>query len=183
MGALRQPHGQRLSILDEVLRDQARHRRSWRAGRTALLLLAVLAVLWLALATRLPGADGPPSRILPLIAGTEAVTGYIQPCSGLGSPEYTSTGARLFSAAALVEALPGQEYWKPAGRGTYRVVLPTVVAARDRVSQNQRFRLDDLAPGRYVILARYASGYVTTLLEVSVAPGQVVKVDLPDRCM
>jgi cell wall-associated NlpC family hydrolase len=110
------------------------------------------------------------------------VTGYIQPCSGTGFPVDASTGARLFSAAALVEALPGQEYWKTAADGTYRVVLPAVVASRERVSQNEAFELDDLAPGRYVILAQYTGGNMSTHVNVSVAPGQVVTVDLPDTC-
>lgn len=119
---------------------------------------------------------------MPWVAQTGAVTGYIQPCQGLPIPLYASTGARLFSAAATVEALGGQEYLKPVGDGTYRVVLPTVVAARERVSQNQKFRLDHLAPGRYVILAQYTGGNVSTSLDVSVAPGKVAEVDLPNAC-
>jgi hypothetical protein len=95
---------------------------------------------------------------------------------------YASTGARLFSPAATVEALSGQKYLKPTGDGTYRVVLPTVVAARERVSQNQKFLLDHLAAGRYVILAQYAGGNVSTSLDVSVAPGQATEVDLPNTC-
>ncbi len=78
-------------------------------------------------------------------------------------------GARLFSAAT-VEALPGREYLKPVGDGIYRVVLPTVVAARERVSPNQKFHLDHLAPGCYVILAENTVGNVSTSLDVSVAP-------------
>jgi hypothetical protein len=62
------------------------------------------------------------------------------------------------------------------------VVLPAVVASRERVSQNEAFELDDLAPGRYVILAQYAGGNVSTYADVSVASGQVVTVVLPDRC-
>ena len=55
MGALHQPTGERLSGLDEVLRAQARHRRSRRAGLAALLLLAVFAALWLGPSSRAPG--------------------------------------------------------------------------------------------------------------------------------
>jgi hypothetical protein len=116
------------------------------------------------------------------VAQTGAVSGYIQPCQGLPFPLYASTGARLFSSAATVEALSGQKYLKPVGDGTYRVVLPTVVAEQDRVSQNQKFRLDHLAPGRYLILAQYTGGNVTTSLDVSVAPGQATEVDLPNTC-
>jgi hypothetical protein len=184
---VRQPAGERLSILDEVLRRQMRHRRLGRAGLAALFLLTVCGLTLLGPSTRLPFASGVtsslPSRALPWVAGTGAVTGYIQPCSGLGSPMYTSTGARLFSAAAVVEARPGQTSVKPVGHGVYQMVLPTVVVARERVGQNQRFRLGNLVPGRYVILARYTGGNVSTLLEVTVAPGQVAEVDLPNTCM
>jgi hypothetical protein len=180
---VREPAGERLSVLDEVLRRQMRHRRLGRAGLAALFLLAVCALMWLGPSTRLAFTSSPPSRALPWVEGTGTVTGYIQPCSGLGSPMYTSTGARLFSAAAVVEALPGQTNSKPIGHGVYQLVLPAVVAARERVAQNQQFRLGNLVPGRYVILARYTGGNVSTLLEVSVTPGQVAEVDLPNTCM
>jgi hypothetical protein len=181
VGALRERAGERLSVLDEVLRGQARHRRLWRAGLAAL-LLAVVATLWLGSSRNTPIAGGTPGRALPWSVETGAVTGYIQPCSGIGFPVDASTGARLFSAAALVEALPGQWYSQTAADGTFRVVLPAVVALRERVSQNEAFELDDLAPGRYVILAQYAGGNVSTYVDVSVAPGQVVMVVLPDTC-
>lgn len=167
MGALRERAGERLSVLDEMLRGQARRRRL-RHSALAVLLLAVFATLWLGSSRR--------------AVETGAVIGYIRPCSGTGFPVDTSTGARLFSAAALVEALPGQEHPETAADGTYRVVLPTVVASRERVSQNEAFELDDLARGRYVILARYAGSNASTYRNVSVAPGRVVMVDLPDTC-
>src|SRR5689334_25391422 len=99
---------------------------------------------------------------MPWVVRTGAVTGYVQLCQGIAVPLYTAAGARVFSAAATVEALPGREYLKPVGGGTYRVVLPRVVVAWERVSQNQKFRLDDLVPGRYVILARYPGGNAST---------------------
>jgi hypothetical protein len=182
VGALRERAGERLSVLDEVLRSQARHRRLWRAGLAAL-LLAVVATLWLGSSRNIPIAGGTPGRALPWSVETGAVTGYIQPCSGTGFPVDASTGARLFSAAALVEALPGRWYSQTAADGTFRVVLPAVIALRERVSQNEAFELDDLAPGRYVILAQYAGGNVSTYVDVSVAPGRVVMVVLPDTCM
>ena len=169
-------------MLDEVLRGQARHRRLRHAGLAALLLLAVFAALWLGSSRRTPIAGGTPGRALPWAVETGTVTGYIQPCSGIGFPVDASTGVRLFSAAALVEALPGQEHPETAADGTYRVALPAVVASRERVSQNEAFELDDLAPGRYVILAQYAGGNVSTYVDVSVASGQVVMVVLPNTC-
>jgi hypothetical protein len=182
VGALREPAGERLSVLDEVLRGHARHRRLRRAGLAALLLLVVFAALWLSASPRISIAGGTPDRALPWSVETGGVTGYIEPCSGTGFPVDASTGARVFSAAALVEALPGQWHSQTAADGTYRVVLPTVVASRERVSQNEAFELDDLAPGRYVVLAQYAGGNVSTYVNVSVAPGQVVLLDLPDTC-
>ena len=145
--------------------------------------LAAIALLPVVLAVAMGLALGPGRQPITGLARTGAVTGYIQPCDALGVPLHTSAGARLFSAAALVEALPGQQISKTAADGTYWVVLPPVVAARDRVSQNQEFRLDHLAPGRYVILAEYPGGNVSTFLNVSVAPGRVAEVDLPDTCM
>lgn len=132
-----------------------------------MVLLAVLAALWL-------GRTG--------AAGTGTVIGYVPPCSGTGWPLDAATGARLFSAAALVEALPGRQHSVTAADGSYWVVVPAVAASRQRVSQNQPFKLDDLAPGRYVILAQYAGITMSTYADVSVVPGQVVTVHLPDTC-
>lgn len=86
------------------------------------------------------------------------------------------------SAYTAAQVRACQEHPETAADGTYRVVLPAVVASRERVSQNEAFELDDLAPGRYVILAQYAGGNVSTYMDVSVASGQVVMVVLPDTC-
>jgi hypothetical protein len=183
VGALRQSTGGQLSVVDEVLRAQAWNRRLRRAGATTVMLaLAVLLGLWLSRSSG-PSLAGPAVVAMPWMAQTGTVTGYVKPCSGIAMPMDTSDGAPLFSAAATVEALPGQEHMKPTGHGDYQMVLPTVIAARERVSQNQEFRLDHLAPGQYVILAQYAGGNATTSLEVTVAPGQVTDILLPDTCM
>ena len=137
------------------------------------LLLVVLVALVL----------GPSRQLSTAMARTGAVTGYIEPCSGPSFPIFTSTGARLFSAAATVEALRGRESMKPLGGGSYRIVFPAVVAARERVSQNQKFRFDYLSPGQYVILAQYAGGYVSTSLEVAVIAGRTVDIYLPNVCI
>jgi hypothetical protein len=180
--AVRERAGERLSVLDKVLQGQARRRRLRRAGFAAVLLLIAVAAVWLGSSPRAPDAGGAPVRALPWAVQTGTVTGYIEPCSGTGFPVDTSTGARLFSAAALVEARPGQEHSQTAADGTYRVVLPEVVASQERVSQNEAFELGDLPPGWYVILAQYAGGNASTYVDVSVAPGQVVMVDLPNTC-
>ena len=174
MGALRQSTTGRLSVLDDALRVQARRRQLRRGG------LAVVTLLLVVLVGLVLGPGRQPSAGM---ARTGRVTGYIQPCEGTWVPLYTSTGARLFSAAATVEALRGREYLRPLGGGSYRMVLPAVVAARERISQNQKFRFEDLSPGRYVILARYVGGNVSTWLDVSVAAGQTADVYLPNRCI
>ncbi len=61
-------------------------------------------------------------------------------------------------------------------------MFPAVVAARERVSQNQKFRLGRLSPGRYVILAHYAGGNAITWLDVSVIAGRTADIYLPNVC-
>jgi hypothetical protein len=179
---LRQSTEGQLSVMDEVLRAHARNRRLRRAGAaTVMLALAALVGLWLSPSSR-PSLVGPAVVAMPWVAQTGTVTGYIRPCSGTGMPMDPSYGAPLFSAAVTVEALPGQEHVEPAGHGVYHLILPTVIAARESVSQNQKFRLEDLAPGQYVILALYADGNGTTSADVSLGPGQVADVLLPDLC-
>jgi hypothetical protein len=78
VGALHQPTGDRLSVLHEVLRAQARHRRSWRAGLAALLLLAVFAALWLGPSSRAPGSGGLPRAAAPPAVVTAALRGIGQ---------------------------------------------------------------------------------------------------------
>jgi hypothetical protein len=174
VGALRQSTKGRLSVLDDALRVQAWRRRLRRGGLAVVTLLLVVLVGLVLGPGRQPSAE---------MAHTGAVTGYIQPCEGIWVPLYTSSGARLFSAAAIVEALRGREYLRPLGGGTYRMVFPAVVAARERVSQNQKFRFDGLSPGQYVILAQYTRGNVSTWLDVAVAAGRTADVYLPNRCI
>ena len=58
---------------------------------------------------------GPARSQAGTVAPPATVTGYIGPCTGLPFPPKISTGARLFSAAATVEALRGREHQKPVG--------------------------------------------------------------------
>ena len=170
VGALRQSTQGRLPVMDEVLRAQVRYRRWRRAGLAAtMLLLVIFASLRLG-----PGSG---------VARTGAVTGYIQPCAGSRVFPTSSQYALPVFSAAVVEALRGREYLKPLGGGSYRIVFPAVVAGYERVSLNQRFRFDHLAPGRYVILARYTGGNASSWLDVSVAAARVADVLLPNRCL
>lgn len=183
MGTLRQSTQGQPSVLAGVLRAQARKRRLRRAGAAALTLaLAALAGLWLSPSGRPSAAASPAVVERSRLAQTGAVTGYVRPCAGIGWPVDPSTGARVFSAAAVVEALPGLAHTQPGGPDPDQLVLPTAVAAREPVPQNEKFLLDQLAPGPYVILAHYAGSNATTFVEVIVAPGQVADVTLPDTC-
>jgi hypothetical protein len=79
-----------------VLRAQARHRGSWRAGLAAVILLAVVAGLWL-------GPGRPPGAT---VAPTGAATGCIQPPCPPGAsclaiaPDVTFTAAINGTSAA-----------------------------------------------------------------------------------
>ena len=77
--------------------------------------------------------------------------------------------------------LANKETWKPGGDGTYRLQLPPAVAARQHVGQNRKFYFD-LAPGRYVLAARYDRGNAMTFLDVSVVAGRVLDRNLPNLC-
>lgn len=128
-----------------------------------------------------PAARGGPSRPATLTAHTGGVTGYIDPCQGIG------IDIGLPYAAGTVTALRGRETWKlvrsESNRTyqTYRMVLPTAVAARQHVGENQKFSFD-LPPGRYVLVGRYDRGNFETFLDVTIAAGTVLHRDLPDLC-
>ena len=163
----------------QLLIEQARAHARRRRRKTALAVIIIAAALGggLAGAGAWPGsgpaARGGPSRPAPLAARTGGVTGYIDPCEGI------DTG--LPYAAATVTALRGRETWEPAGDGTRRLQLPATVAARQHVGQNRKFYFD-LAPGRYVLAARYDRGNAMTFLDVSVVAGRVLDRNLPDLC-
>jgi hypothetical protein len=114
------------------------------------------------------------------------VTGYIDPCEGMGiGMRYAAR--TLPYAAGTVTALRGSQTWKlvrgesNATYQTYRLVLPAAVAARQHVSQNRRFSFE-LPPGDYVLVGRYDDGSGTTYLDVTIAAGRVLHRDLPNLC-
>lgn len=103
------------------------------------------------------------------------MTGFIEPCVGVSSH-------RMPYAAGTVVALRGVERLRPIRAGEEQVVLPTAVAARQHVNQNQRFRFV-LAPGPYVLVATYAeSGAGRTFLDLRVTSGATVQQNLRDIC-
>jgi hypothetical protein len=157
-------------------RAHARRRRR-RTGLAVALIVAAAAgggfAATGALSGSRPAARGVPSQPAPLTAHAGAVTGYIDPCEGVG------TG--LPYPAGTVMALRGRETWKPDGHGIRRLQFPATVAARQHVGENHKFHFD-LAPGQYVLLARYDNGNGMSFLDVSIAAGQVLDRDLPDLC-
>jgi hypothetical protein len=161
-------------------RAHVRRRRQKTALAVALIVAAAAGggFAWAgALSGGKPADQGSPSpsrsQPAPLTAHTGGVTGYIDPCEGVG------TG--LPYAAGTVMALRGRETWKPDGHGTDRLQFPAAVAARQHVGESHKFDFD-LAPGQYVLVARYDHGNGMTFLDVSVAAGRVLDRDLPDLC-
>ena len=120
-----------------------------------------------------PAVRSSPGQPAPLTARTGGVTGYIDPCEGID--------IGLPYAAGTVMALRGREIWKQDGHGTDQLQFPATVAARQHVGENHQFHFD-LAPGEYVLLARYDRGNGMSFLDVSIAAGRVLHRDLPDLC-
>lgn len=121
-----------------------------------------------------PAARGGPGRPASVGAQVGGVTGYIDTCQGI------LTAASPY-AAGTVTAFRGWETLKPVGHGTYRLQFPAAIAARQHVSENQKFYFD-LPPGRYVLVARYDRGNAMTFRDVSISAGQVLHRDLPNTC-
>jgi hypothetical protein len=163
-------------VLIAAVRADARRRR-WNKRLGALIVVAAVAGCFAAMVALSGSNPAPPGHLsppAPLTARAGEVTGYIDPCEGLpiqGLPY----------AAGTVTALRGQQTWKPDGPGTSRLQLPATVAARQHVGANQAFSFD-LAPGQYVLVARYQTGNAMSFLAVSVAAGQVLHRDLPNLC-
>jgi hypothetical protein len=106
-----------------------------------------------------------------------AVTGYIEPC----------VGARIVGASALphaagtVTALRGRERLRKVADG-FQQVLPTSVAARVHVDENQPFRLK-LAAGDYVLVGSYDDrGSGTTYLSLTLPRHTTLHRNLPNIC-
>jgi hypothetical protein len=163
----------------QALIEQARARARRRRQKTGLAALIVATAIGGGLAGAGawsgsgPAAPSGPSRPAPLTAHTGGVTGYIDPCEGVN--------VGLPYAAGTVTALRGRETWKPDGPGTWRLQLPATVAARQHVAEDHQYSFD-LAPGQYVLVARYERGNAMTFLDVSIAAGRVLHRDLPNLC-
>jgi len=109
------------------------------------------------------------------LASTGTVTGYIEPCAGLGLPG----AAKLPHPGGTVRALAGRISWRPIPGGS-KLVLPAVAAATERISAGQKY-LFRLAPGHYVIAAHYDGG-AFSFVSVSVRAGLTMNRNLPDLC-
>ena len=104
------------------------------------------------------------------------LTGGVDPCFGLpptpGGPTY---------AAAYVTVSAGVVTWVPSGPGALQAVFPNSVAASQDVGTNATFTFT-LAPGPYVLRARFASGNVEPFVDATVAAGVVTRKDIPNAC-
>ena len=144
-----------------------RHLKPARGG-VALLLGAFIAI----------GAVQTSSPILSPIQpqGTAIVTGGIMPCDPLGI-----TGGRYVAGTATV--LNGSVTWKSADNGVLQDVLPPHAVASETVPVDGSF-LFYLEPGPYVLVGQYAAGsMVTPWVEIHVAAGSPMQVDIPDVCI
>ncbi len=163
----------------QVLIEEARAHARRRRRKTGLAVVLIVAAIGGGLAGAgawsgsRPAARSSPSQPAPLTAHTGGITGYIDPCEG--------TNVGLPYAAGTVTALRGRETWKPDGPGTWRLQLPATVAARQHVAENHQYYFD-LAPGQYVLVARYDRGNAMSFLDVSIAAGRVLHRDLPNLC-
>lgn len=140
-------------------------------------LLASSVLLVTAIAGCGRGGAGPRPTLTPTASNTGAVAGGIEPCEGIAIP-----GGPRF-AAGTVTVLAGNTKLKRLRGGVYHVVLPKRVVARQTVSRNHTYHFR-LAPGRYVLRARYAgSSNVHPFVKVKVTAGAFVQANVPNMCM
>ena len=137
--------------------------------RTAIVVAAV-ALMFL-------GLVGSTSSVLHF-SGRGIVVGGLAPCDALGA----SNGPRY--AAGTVTVLRGQVSWRNAGAGNIEAIFPTTVASHQEVGANGLYWFV-LGPGDYVLVGRYSSSgaSVSPWAEVSVRPGLLAHVDVPDMCI
>ena len=122
------------------------------------------------------GAGTTTSTELPIPAGLGVLTGGVDPCLGL-----PPAPGGLTYAAASVTASRGVVTWVTTGPGTLQPVFPSSVAARQDVGPDGMYRFT-LAPGRYVLRARFAAGNVEPFIGGTVTAGVVTRIDIPNEC-
>jgi hypothetical protein len=163
----------------EVLIVEARERGRRRRRIIVLAIATVLGIAastfairtWLVMA---PAATGGIAATVAPVAGMSGVTGYIQPCIGVGPP------GRLSYPAGVVAARPAHERLVGTYQSPFRPVVPPKVVAIDLVKADQKFHFH-LPPGRYVLVAHF-EGTVISLLNVSITAGAMLHRDIPASC-
>jgi hypothetical protein len=165
----------------EALIAEARLRARLRRRRLTMVVLglAVAAATGVSAATGWfsagPTAVGQQPRSPALFARSGEVTGYIEPCIGVGPLQPDPGGA--------VEALRGQLRLRQLSAGDWKVILPTQVVATDRIRIGQPFSFD-LPPGRYVLLAHAVQGGYAfqSFLAVTISRTARLHQDIPNGC-
>jgi hypothetical protein len=165
----------------EALIAEARGRSRLRRRRLILVALGLAVAVatgvsaaagWFSAA---PTTAGQRPRSPALVARTGEVTGYIEPCVGVGpSPPYPG---------GVVEALRGPLHLRQVSAGEWKVILPTKVVATDRIRTGQPFSFD-LPPGRYTLLAHAVQGVDTfrSFQAVTIKRGARLRQDISNGC-
>jgi hypothetical protein len=195
------PAGSAEALIAEALIAEARARARRRRLRIAVAVIGAVAVAAVAvLLTARSGAQPAKTELLRHAAPvtvTGVVTGHLEACSGLGP-----LGHDRPVTPGTVIVLRGTVRSAPLGHGTWRLVLPAGPAvAQEYIGDNytQVFRFA-LPPGRYVLVGRYGpagrparpiyeapgglyTSNATTMNQVTIVAGRVVREDLPNDCM
>jgi hypothetical protein len=148
--------------------------RSGRAVGRTLLSVVVPAGLMLSLVGCQASPTVSPAATIP--TGNGVVVGGIDACSGL--PLLTNPGF----VAGTVTVLRGTVSYVPEADGASTDVLPKETVAFQSVAKHQRYRFT-LAPGNYVLTARYASGgNVEPWAPIIIRADKVTKMSIPNMC-
>jgi hypothetical protein len=104
------------------------------------------------------------------------VVGGLDSCSAIPAPDQPRY------AAGTVAVLKGHIAWRAAGSDHAVAVFPTVVVDQRDVGVNGMY-LFVLDKGDYVLRGNYRSATATPWIELTVTPGTVAYVDVPNMCI
>jgi hypothetical protein len=110
------------------------------------------------------------------VSGKGIVVGGLESCAAIPVPNQ----ARY--AAGTVTVRRGHVAWRAAGSDHSVAVIPTVVVDQREVGVN-RLYLFVLDKGAYVLQGNYRSATAAPWIELTVTPGTVTHVDVPNMCI